>query len=82
VRGLVALFAGYDILFLPVGNISDEEVERLMDAFADLPDHMAPGDEDITLLLLDEDGSVVAHRYARRERWRWKPSEEGTSGRL
>jgi hypothetical protein len=75
-RGLVALFVENDILFLPVGDISDEEVEKLMDAFVDLPDHMVPSDEDITLLLLDEDGSVVAHRYAWRERWRWRPSEE------
>ncbi len=75
-RGLVALYVGHDILFLPVGDISDEEVEKLMDAFVDLPDHMAPSDEDITLLLLDEDGSVVAHRYAWQERWRWRPSEE------
>jgi hypothetical protein len=75
-RGLVALFVGYDILFLPVGDISDEEVEKLMDAFVDLPDHMAPSDEDITLLLLDEDGSVVAHRYSRREEWKWRPPGE------
>jgi hypothetical protein len=68
-RGLVALYVGHDILFLPVGDISDEEVEKLMDAFVDLPDHMAPSDEDITLLLL-EDGGVVAHRYAWREEWR------------
>jgi hypothetical protein len=47
-----------------------------MDAFADLPDHVAPGDEDITLLLLDEEGSVVAHRYAWRERWKWRLSGE------
>jgi hypothetical protein len=75
-RGLVALYVGYDILFLPVGGLSDEEVEKLMDAFADLPDHMAPGDEDITLLLLDEEGGVVAHRYAWRERWKWRLSGE------
>jgi hypothetical protein len=75
-RGLVALYVGYDILFLRMGDLSDEEVERLMDAFADLPDYMGPGDEDITLLLLDEEGGVVAHRYARRERWRWRPSEK------
>ena len=75
-RGLVALYVGYDILFLRMGDLSDEEVERLMDAFADLPDYMGPGDEDITLLLLDEEGGVVAHRYAWRERWRWRPSEK------
>ncbi len=72
-RGLVALHVGRDILFLPVGDISDKQVKKLMDTFVDLPDHMAPSDEDITLLLLDEDGSVVAHRYAWRERWRWRP---------
>jgi hypothetical protein len=75
-KGLVALFVGSDILFLPVGELSDGEVEKLMDAFVDLPDYMSPSDEDITLLLLDEDGGVVAHRYAWRERWRWRPLGE------
>jgi len=36
VRGLVALHVGNDI-FLPAGDLSDEEVEKLLDAFVDLP---------------------------------------------
>jgi hypothetical protein len=56
---------GKDVLLFQLGELTAQEMQKLLKGYTDLPDELGPSDYEVTLLLLDGE-RVVAQQYSLR----------------
>ena len=64
-KGVLLVWVGRDVLLFQLGELTAQEMRKLLKAYTDLPDELGPSDYEVTLLLLDGE-KVVAQQYSLR----------------
>jgi len=64
-KGVLLVWVGKNMLLFQLGELTAQEMQKLLKAYIDLPDELGPSDYEIALLLLDGE-KVVAKQYSLR----------------
>lgn len=78
-KGFLLIWVGRDPLLFQLGELTAQEMQKLLEAYIELPDELGPSDYEITLLFMDGE-SVVAQQYSLRNKGEIAIKREGEEG--